>query len=53
MTKMRKATFRCYVIVEFEEDESEDALIVEDQAFEELELQCGEFLYGIELVEVE
>lgn len=54
MTKTRKATFRCYVTIEFEEDTSFDSLICVDQAFEQMQLKFNsEEFDSIELVEVE
>lgn len=54
MTKIRKATFRCYVTIEFEEETSFDALICVDQAFEEMQLKLNSDEFdSIELVEVE
>lgn len=36
MAKKYQATFKCYVTVEFVEDDSEDALVLADQASEKL-----------------
>lgn len=56
MGKRYTATFKCTVSIDFEEDDSDDALVLRDQAQEALEVGCGDLQwwdsYCIEIEEV-